>query len=191
MNLALNCLSLFFIGIGLYQIITAFYALPRERKQMHHLFAPHERMTPWYTDALFRKQSVSLISGVLLVMVAVGLLAFSNHAPVFGFFWISLTAFLYSCSNGLLTFFQEAGQRGGEKRYYWLHQSRFYQGIAVSLFCIGINIAALLGGLVFAKITTFDITDQLAWAWETPMLVSALMWLIAWIIPIIRKNYKH
>lgn len=193
MNIALNCLSLFSIGMGLYQIIAAVYVLRIERRHLHRLLAPREKMPPWYTNARLREQSTQLISGVFLVMVGVGLFALSNHATVFGAFCISLTAFLCSCSNGLWIFFREAGQRvaeqkQGEKHYYWLHQPRLYQGVAISLFCLSLSIAALLWGLVFAKITTFDITDQLAWAWETPMLVGTLTWVIAWLLLIARRQ---
>lgn len=190
MNILLGCFSILCAFVGLFMVIVAANGIINECRQIHSILAPHETMLPWYTNATLRKQSEWFISGVLLIMAMVGILFLLNRA-VFGLLWISLSAFLYSCSNSLFTVVREMGQRRlaqerGEKPHPWLYSTQFHQGIAMSIFFLGASAAALLNGLVSMKTLSFSEFDQMAWLWECPMLVGAVYWLTALVLSVVK-----
>ncbi len=91
-----NGLGIFCIFFSLSMMAFFLYTIIKVRKQIRHLLVPDEKMPPWYSNVILRKNSELLFDGALLILFIVNLMLFQKHVASatlwmsFPLFWLAV-----------------------------------------------------------------------------------------------------
>jgi biotin-dependent enzyme len=130
-----------------------------------------------------------LFNGILLVMVILGLILLVNHVGSASLL-IAAALFLYGCSVLAGAMGKKTREKEDESGKELSRRLRFHRGIAAAIFLIGMSIIQLLNGLVYIKMLSLEMANQISWFGDGIVLIGGLYWLALWGIRVCKRRVR-
>ena len=165
--------------VGILMVILSLRNLIYEKRQRHVIAVEHDQ-EELFNDTKRYAYLRSLFEGIFVASGSVVVALFMNHYPFASFFLPGIWFF----RAGLILVFalqKKIHHQGilssdiGVDRYGAI---QFQQEIAKVLLLVGAGVLTLSMGLITAHKITLEQSSQVAWIWESLLIVGGIYWMI-------------